>query len=204
MLTIADVAKSYGTRLLFEEVSLFVARTDRYGLVGANGTGKTTLFNLILGVETPDAGTITWDRGADFGYLPQETAPAGDETILHLATSSPPAAAGSDHADPEVDWTLEPRAKKVLAGLGFREHLFRARTRRSSRLRGRGSRSRRRRVGCWSPGGGWSRRRPGRLLRQIAEVAARVHVMVPASGVSTPRMRLKRVVLPVPLAPTRP
>jgi ATP-binding cassette subfamily F protein 3 len=123
MLTIADVAKSYGTRLLFEEVSLFVARTDRFGLVGANGTGKTTLFNLILGAEAPDTGTITWERGADFGYLPQETAPAGDETILHLVTSGRPAAAtGPGHADLEIDWTLEPRAKAVLAGLGFREH----------------------------------------------------------------------------------
>ncbi|HTX64248.1 MAG TPA: ABC-F family ATP-binding cassette domain-containing protein [Opitutaceae bacterium] len=120
MLTIADVAKSYGTRLLFEEVSLFVARTDRFGLVGANGTGKTTLFNLILGEEKPDAGTITWERGADFGYLPQETAPAGDETILHLATSGHHAA-GPDPSEHEVDWTLEPRAKAVLAGLGFRE-----------------------------------------------------------------------------------
>ena len=121
MLTIADVAKSYGTRLLFEEVSLFVARTDRYGLVGANGTGKTTLFNLILGAEAPDAGTISWERGADFGYLPQETAPAGDETILQLATGGRPDAPGSGHADQETDWTLEPRAKSVLAGLGFRE-----------------------------------------------------------------------------------
>ena len=131
MLTIADVAKSYGTRLLFEEVSLFVARTDRYGLVGANGSGKTTLFNLILGAETPDAGTITWERGADFGYLPQETAPAGDETILHLATSGRHAP-GMDpgQGDREVDWTLEPRAKAILAGLGFREpdHLRPARS----------------------------------------------------------------------------
>ncbi|HTT57074.1 MAG TPA: ABC-F family ATP-binding cassette domain-containing protein [Opitutaceae bacterium] len=121
MLTLADVAKSYGTRLLFEEVSLFVARTDRYGLVGANGTGKTTLFNLILGEEAPDAGTISWERGADFGYLPQETAPAGEETILHLATSGHAHRGGPDHAELEVDWTLEPRAKAVLAGLGFRE-----------------------------------------------------------------------------------
>ena len=124
MLTIADVAKSYGTRLLFEEVSLFVARTDRFGLVGANGSGKTTLFNLILGEETPDAGTIEWERGADFGFLPQETAPAGDETILHLATSGKQRAFGGhtpDHPDAEPDWTLEPRAKKILAGLGFRE-----------------------------------------------------------------------------------
>jgi len=87
MLTIADVSKSYGTRELFAEVSLFIARTDRLGLVGPNGAGKSTLFGLILGEEKPDTGTIEWERGADFGYLPQESAPAGDETILHIATS---------------------------------------------------------------------------------------------------------------------
>src|SRR5208282_1803589 len=85
MLTIADVSKSYGTRTLFSDVSLFIARSDRYGLVGPNGAGKSTLFNLILGEESPDAGTITWEKGADFGHLPQETAAAGDETILELA-----------------------------------------------------------------------------------------------------------------------
>ena len=89
MLTIADVSKSYGTRELFSEVSLFIARTDRLGLIGPNGAGKSTLFGLILGEEKPDTGTIEWERGADFGYLPQESAPAGDETILtmdHLGT----------------------------------------------------------------------------------------------------------------------
>ncbi|MDF3059889.1 MAG: transporter ATP-binding protein, partial [Rariglobus sp.] len=87
MLTIADVSKSYGTRELFSDVSLFIARTDRLGLIGPNGAGKSTLFGLILGEEKPDTGTIEWERGADFGYLPQESAPAGDETILHIATS---------------------------------------------------------------------------------------------------------------------
>ena len=58
MLTIADISKSYGTRELFSEVSLFVARTDRFGLVGANGAGKTTLFNLILGEDTIAAGQM--------------------------------------------------------------------------------------------------------------------------------------------------
>jgi len=120
MLTIADISKSYGTRELFSDVSLFVARTDRFGLVGANGAGKSTLFNLILGEESPDTGTITWERGADFGFLPQESAPAGDETILHLATSGKKLAPENDD-DYDIDWTLEPRAKKILAGLGFRE-----------------------------------------------------------------------------------
>ncbi|HNC23809.1 MAG TPA: ABC-F family ATP-binding cassette domain-containing protein [Opitutaceae bacterium] len=123
MLTIADIAKSYGTRELFRDVSLFVARTDRFGLVGPNGAGKSTLFNLILGEETPDEGIIEWERGADFGFLPQESAPAGDETILHIATSGKKLAPENDD-DWDIDWTLEPRAKKILAGLGFRETDF--------------------------------------------------------------------------------
>ena len=119
MLTIADVSKSYGTRTLFSEVSLFIARTDRYGLVGPNGAGKSTLFNLILGEEKADTGTIEWERGADFGFLPQESAPAGDETILHIATSGKKLE--PDEHDYDIDYTLEPRAKKILAGLGFKE-----------------------------------------------------------------------------------
>ena len=119
MLTIADVSKSYGTRELFSEVSLFIARTDRLGLIGPNGAGKSTLFGLILGEEKPDTGTIEWERGADFGYLPQESAPAGDETILHIATSGKKLEPTED--DYDIDYTLEPRAKKILAGLGFKE-----------------------------------------------------------------------------------
>jgi len=119
MLTIADVSKSYGTRELFADVSLFIARTDRLGFVGPNGAGKSTLFNLILGEEKPDTGTIEWERGADFGFLPQESAPAGDETILHIATSGKKLEPTDD--DYDIDYTLEPRAKKILAGLGFKE-----------------------------------------------------------------------------------
>jgi ATP-binding cassette subfamily F protein 3 len=119
MLTIADVSKSYGTRELFSDVSLFIARTDRLGLIGPNGAGKSTLFGLILGEEKPDTGTIEWERGADFGYLPQESAPAGEETILHIATSGKKLEPDED--DYDIDYTLEPRAKKILAGLGFKE-----------------------------------------------------------------------------------
>src|SRR3954464_15440869 len=119
MLTIADVSKSYGTRELFADVSLFIARTDRLGLVGPNGARKSTLFNLILGEGKTDTGTVEWERGADFGFLPQESAPAGDETILHIATSGKKLEPTDDDFD--IDYTLEPRAKKILAGLGFKE-----------------------------------------------------------------------------------
>ncbi|HZZ56780.1 MAG TPA: ABC-F family ATP-binding cassette domain-containing protein [Opitutaceae bacterium] len=118
MLTLADVSKAYGTRTLFEGVSLFVKRDDRLGLVGPNGAGKTTLFHLILGEDAPDSGSITWQKGADFGYLPQETAPAGDETVLQLAKGAPP------DAEEHGDFSLETKAKIVLTGLGFRERDF--------------------------------------------------------------------------------
>ncbi len=122
MLTLADVSKSYGTRELFSGVSLFVARTDRYGLVGPNGAGKSTLFNLILGEESSDSGVIEWERGADFGFLPQESAPVGDETILGIATNGAKLdMLDENDEDWDIDWTLEPRARKILAGLGFRD-----------------------------------------------------------------------------------
>ena len=120
MLTIANVTKSYGPRTLFADVSLNIARTDRLGLIGANGAGKSTLFNIILGKDKPDDGLIEWERGANFGFLPQESAPVGDETILQIATSGGKLEPENDD-DWDIDYTLEPRAKKILAGLGFRE-----------------------------------------------------------------------------------
>jgi ATP-binding cassette subfamily F protein 3 len=146
MLTLASVSKSYGTRTLFEDVSVFIKRTDRLGLVGPNGAGKSTLFNVILGEEPTDSGTITWERGADFGYLPQETAPAGDETILDLATAITPEFVklrdrvreleqGNTPEGPEDHevhhrfdelggYGMETKAKIILSGLGFRETDF--------------------------------------------------------------------------------
>jgi len=144
MLTLASVSKSYGTRTLFEDVSVFIKRTDRLGLVGPNGAGKSTLFHVILGEENPEGGSITWEKGADFGYLAQETAPAGDESILEMATAITPEFArirdrvkaietGTAGAETPDDlelhhrfeelggYGLETKAKIVLSGLGFRE-----------------------------------------------------------------------------------
>ncbi len=151
MLTVSQLSKSFSGRLLFDEVSLQVNRGDRIGLVGPNGTGKSTLFSLILGETSPDSGQIAIEKSATIGFLPQETAAAGDETVLELALAITPElvdaqkiikqheSAVAGIADPGADaayhralhvfdehggWQLEPKAKRVLAGLAFRESDF--------------------------------------------------------------------------------
>src|SRR5258705_12801291 len=85
MLTVSQVSKSFAGRVLFEDVSLQVNRGDRIGLVGPNGAGKSTLFSLILNEASPDSGKVSIEKSANIGYLPQETAAAGEETVLELA-----------------------------------------------------------------------------------------------------------------------
>src|ERR1700684_442162 len=80
------LSKSYGGRTLFRDASLQVNRGERIGLVGPNGAGKSTLFSLILKENSPDEGQVLVDRGAALGYLPQESAPVGSESVLALAT----------------------------------------------------------------------------------------------------------------------
>src|SRR5215217_5778475 len=115
MLTISQVTKAFGGRTLFEDASLQVNRGDRIGLVGPNGAGKSTLFSLILGEASPDEGKVSLEKSATLGFLPQESAPAVDETVLKLACGD---------YDEHSDWDVEPKAKRILHGLAFRESDF--------------------------------------------------------------------------------
>jgi len=142
MLTISQVSKSFGGRVLFENASLQVNRGDRIGLVGPNGAGKSTLFSLILGDASPDTGSVALERSASIGFLPQESAPAGDETVLELAMAIHPDLARAQQIlkttpsdspehhealatfDEMGGWQLEPKAKRILAGLAFRTSDF--------------------------------------------------------------------------------
>lgn len=71
MIQVEQLSKSYGDRLLFQDVSFSIAEGEKCGLIAANGTGKTTLLRIITGEETPDSGTITTRKDLRIAYLPQ-------------------------------------------------------------------------------------------------------------------------------------
>jgi len=139
MLTASGLTKSYGGRVLFQEASLQVNRGDRIGLIGANGAGKSTLFSLILKEAAPDSGTVSLERNVSVGFLPQESALSGEETVLELATNISPEMEEirrqiREHSEEDPvhheamgrfaelhGHTLEVKAKRILSGLAFRD-----------------------------------------------------------------------------------
>ena len=76
---------SFGTQVIFDNVSFQINNNDKVGIIGVNGAGKSTLFNILLGNLTPDSGNITLDTKINLGYLPQvimEDASNEDETVF--------------------------------------------------------------------------------------------------------------------------
>ena len=87
MIILSNISKAYGPKTLFSDVSLRLLRGEKLGLVGPNGAGKTTLFSIILGELEEDSGKVELERGKTIGFLPQESAPTGEETVIELATA---------------------------------------------------------------------------------------------------------------------
>ena len=141
MIGVIDLGKAYGARTLFEGVSLKLVPGSRYGLVGANGSGKTTFLEIVAGDEAASEGSVTISKGARIGVLRQDrfmrdedaildVAMAGDELVTR-AFEEQRALAASDAPDParlvELEdlirahdgYTLEARASAILEGLGI-------------------------------------------------------------------------------------
>jgi ATP-binding cassette subfamily F protein 3 len=82
MIQLANAGKRFGHKLLFENVDWLITPQDRIGLVGANGTGKSTVMKILAGLETLDYGSITIAKGTSAGYLPQDGLTLAGQTVF--------------------------------------------------------------------------------------------------------------------------
>lgn len=73
ILTVEHLSHGFGDRAIFQDVSFRMLKGEHIGLVGANGEGKSTFFNIITGAQRPDEGKIEWAKNINIGYLDQHT-----------------------------------------------------------------------------------------------------------------------------------
>lgn len=111
LLTIEHLTKSYTERLLFDDTSFSINEGEKIGLIGINGTGKSTLLKIVAGLEVPDEGNVVKGRNLDIRFLSQNPIFHEGDTIIESIVRENE---GHDHV-----WDLESQAKAMLTRLGF-------------------------------------------------------------------------------------
>ncbi len=82
LMTIENISKSYSVKLLFDQISFGIEEGEKIGLIGVNGTGKSTLLKILAGLETPDTGKITKGNAVRVEYLSQDPSFDPESTVL--------------------------------------------------------------------------------------------------------------------------
>ena len=82
MIQLSGAGKRFGPKILFEGLDWLITPNDRIGVVGANGTGKSTLLKILAQIETLDYGTIVRTKGISAGYLPQDGLSLSGRTVF--------------------------------------------------------------------------------------------------------------------------
>src|SRR5579871_4973000 len=72
MIQLSEAGKRFGPKILFENLNWLITPQERVGIVGANGTGKSTLLKVLAGIESLDYGSVNATKGIRAGYLPQD------------------------------------------------------------------------------------------------------------------------------------
>lgn len=109
ILNVEKVSKTYGEKELFNNISLGINSGDKIGLIGVNGTGKSTLLKIIAGIEEPDEGQVVKGKGIELAYLAQTPLYYENENVLEYVMRG-------KHAD------SQPKAKEILNKLGITNH----------------------------------------------------------------------------------
>lgn len=108
LLNIEHISKIYGEKVIFDDASFGVQEGDKIGIVGINGTGKTTLLRMIAGTETPDDGQIIRQNGMKIAHLTQNPVFPEDATVLSYVQS----------VAAEMEWKVQ----SILNTLGITDH----------------------------------------------------------------------------------
>src|SRR6185369_13908824 len=82
MIQLTGAGKRYGPKILFDKVDWLVTPNERAGIVGGNGTGKSSMLKVLAGLDGLDSGTITTQKGVTLGYLPQEGLTLSGRTVF--------------------------------------------------------------------------------------------------------------------------
>jgi ATP-binding cassette subfamily F protein 3 len=118
MLQLSSAGKRFGQKLLFEDANWLITPDERTGLVGGNGTGKSTLLKILAGIETLDYGQLTSNKGMTLGYLPQDGLALRGKTVFAecLSVFDPVFALEREAEEiTHVLSTAEPKSKEYLA-----------------------------------------------------------------------------------------
>lgn len=110
ILTVDNITKSYGVRKLFDNASFYLAEGEKAGIIGINGTGKSTLLKIIAGIEEPDEGKVIKANHCMVRFLPQNPEFEPDETVLQAVLR--------DNKNVENEMIIEADAKSMLTKLG--------------------------------------------------------------------------------------
>lgn len=112
VLNIEHISKIYGDKVIFDDVSYGIHDGDKLGIIGINGTGKSTLLKIIAGIEEPDDGQIVKQNGLKMNYLPQDQEFPKGATVLSYVSNG----------KKQEEWDSDNEAKSILNSLGIIEH----------------------------------------------------------------------------------
>ena len=111
LVTIEHLTKSYTERLIFDDTDFSINEGEKIGLIGINGTGKSTLLKIVAGLEEPDNGTVVRGRNLDMRYLPQNPKFTEGDTIIESILRD-------NEGHPHI-WDMESQAKTMLTKVGI-------------------------------------------------------------------------------------
>ena len=116
LMTMEHLTKYYTERMLFEDTSFSINSGEKIGIIGINGTGKSTLLRIAAGVEEPDEGTVIGNRNLKIRYLPQNPEFAEGETVLSYVMSR------NDITDEMTRFSMEADARAMLNRFSIPDH----------------------------------------------------------------------------------